>query len=513
MIITRPLFGLAATAVAAFCVLVPPASAKDGQVRLRLESTNAFIQVRGAEDEDWHIQASHNLTTWTHLASLGTLLSGGTNALSRSLATLSEPHCFYRALKTSGLYDPALLRTISLTFSQANWQTLLTNGRTTGSNVLGNLTLDNGAAVSGVGARYRGNTSFTMGGAKKSLNIEMDFTNAQSRLMGYKTINLNNAAGDETVMREPLYFSIMQQYTVCPKGALAKLYINGEYWGVYSLAQNGDGDLIKEWFPSNAGDRWRAPNVGGGTGRGGAGGGGVRAVGGGGGGGFGGSDSALSYLGANVAAYQANYELKTGDGVFGGVIAAYPAGTKVRFYLEARSGNAAKAASFSPAKAEVKTFSFRVMAFPAATTPVVINELMAANSSTLADPQGDYDDWVELFNVTYQDLDLTGCYLSDDPTIPRKWPFPSGTMIPARGYLLVWLDEDGNAESGLHANFKSSSGGEQVLLVDKDENGNALLDSVTFGTQPADRSYGRTPGDSSAFVVMPPTPGSLNTAP
>jgi hypothetical protein len=74
----------------------------------------------------------------------------------------------------------------------------------------------------------------------------------------------------------------------------------------------------------------------------------------------------------------------------------------------------------------------------AADTDVVINEIMAANVHTLVDPQGEYDDWIELHNVTDQEVDLSGRYLTDDPTVPRKWSFPAGTRIPGRGFLLVW---------------------------------------------------------------------------
>ena len=63
------------------------------------------------------------------------------------------------------------------------------------------------------------------------MNIEIDYTNATARLMGYKTVNLNNAYGDETIMREPLYFNVMRQYTVCPQASLAKVYINGAVLG------------------------------------------------------------------------------------------------------------------------------------------------------------------------------------------------------------------------------------------------------------------------------------------
>jgi len=167
-----------------------------------------------------------------------TALLPGADAPSVSTGSPDATHCFYRAVKATGLYHIMVVRTISLTFTQSNWLTLLANGRTTGSNTLATLVLDNSATNYGVGVRDRGNTSFTGMGpsgtpAKKSLNLEIDYTNAASRLRGYKTLNLNNAYMDESLMREPLYFNVMRQYTVCPHSSFAKLYINGAYWGMW----------------------------------------------------------------------------------------------------------------------------------------------------------------------------------------------------------------------------------------------------------------------------------------
>ena len=113
------------------------------------------------------------------------------------------------------------------------------------------------------------------------------------------TVNLNNAFGDYTIMREALYFETMRLYTTCPRGAMARVFINGSLWGVYSLVQQENGQLINSYFPSNDGDRWRTPNA-------------PLGGGGGGGGGFSGSNSALSYLSStSIATYQPNYFLQT----------------------------------------------------------------------------------------------------------------------------------------------------------------------------------------------------------
>src|SRR5436190_3723124 len=279
----------------AITALLSFANAAERQILLRTESANALIQVQGDVDDEWRIETSSDLVTWTNLTSFGTLLSGQTNAPSRSVGGLADLQRFYRALKTAGLYDPTLFRTISLTFTQSNWGTLLASGRKTGSNVLCILSMDNGATNYGVGARYKGNTSFILSGTKKSINIELDTTNTATALMGFETINLNNAAGDETIMREPLYFNVMSKYTPCPRGSMARVHINGALWGVYSLIQQENGQLIKEWFPSNDGDRWRAPNAADG-----------------GGAGFTSSNSAFAYFNTtNIFSYRSRYELKT----------------------------------------------------------------------------------------------------------------------------------------------------------------------------------------------------------
>ena len=146
-------------------------------------------------------------------------------------------------------------------------------------------------------------------------------------------------------------------------------------------------------------------------------------------------------------------------------------------------------------------------------SPVVINELMADNDNIIADPQGDYDDWLELHNLTDNAVLLTGMYLSDKEGEPTKWQFPENTEIPANGYLIVWLDENGeDAPDGLHANFKLSKGGETVMLVDTDARGNTVLDSVTFGEQETDVAFGRLPNGTGDFQVVESTPGAENMA-
>jgi len=146
--------------------------------------------------------------------------------------------------------------------------------------------------------------------------------------------------------------------------------------------------------------------------------------------------------------------------------------------------------------------------------PLEINELMASNSNSMRDPQGEYDDWIEIHNAGPYPIDTGNMYLTDDLTMPAKWRIPgnrpAATTIPAGGYLLVWADED-VADSGLHANFKLSADGEETGLFDGD--GATPIDSVVFPEQTPGITYGRDPnaGNDWRFLAVP-TPGAKNDA-
>jgi hypothetical protein len=144
--------------------------------------------------------------------------------------------------------------------------------------------------------------------------------------------------------------------------------------------------------------------------------------------------------------------------------------------------------------------------------PLFINEVMADNVSTKSDPQGDFDDWIEIYNASDHAVSLAGMYLTDDLSNPRKWRFPTTTlaktMVLAHHYVLVWADGDTEA-SGLHAGFSLSAKGEEVGLADA--NG-VLIDAVSFGPMAADVSFGRLPdGGPSLQYLDYPTPGAGNS--
>ena len=66
-----------------------------------------------------------------------------------------------------------------------------------------------------------------------------------------------------------------------------------------------------------------------------------------------------------------------------------------------------------------------------------INEFMSSNSASIADDDGDYSDWIELYNAGSSSVNIEGWGLSDNPSNPHKWVFPEYVIQPGE-HLLVW---------------------------------------------------------------------------
>lgn len=667
----------------------------------------------------------------------------------------SDGHMLITGAKApEGLYDSAIIRSIYLDFPQSNYWQLLTNNYQSGTDLPATMTVD-GEIFDSVGVRFKGQTSYSMtqGSQKKSFNISLDFARADQKLMGYKTLNLNNAFQDASFLREVFYLHQIKRHIPAAKANFVQLYINGQNWGLYPNVQQLNKDYLEEWFFSNDGINWRADRPDG-VGPGGPG-----------GGGWGDGTAALNYLGPDTATYKQYYTLKSsgldnpwdylvatcnalnntpaaelpdvlpdfldvdrtlwylaseiafcdddsyvykgkmdyyvyydpetgrmtplefdgnsvmttnlvtwspfynankvnypllnkmlavpiwrqrylahlrtiiedqldpavcnsmldnyktmidalvqadpkklysytqftsgvtglknfitlrrnnllanaevaqqapvineavyqnsagqawappqageaavvtahvnsangifgvnlfhatglagnftplqmhddgqhndgaaGDGLFGATIPGLAAGTWVRFYIEAVSANAARSVSYLPKGAEHDVFVYQVVPQSASNTSVVINELMASNTATVTDENGQYDDWIELYNKSNQPVDISGYYLTDNPANLDKWDLPQGTVIPANGYLIIWADED-SSQGPLHCNFKLAAGGEALYFLTPNLE---MVDSVTFGQQETDMGYARVPNGTGNFVIQTPTFNASN---
>lgn len=158
---------------------------------------------------------------------------------------------------------------------------------------------------------------------------------------------------------------------------------------------------------------------------------------------------------------------------------------------------------------------------------IYINEILASNVSTNADMVdfGDFSDWIELYNDENSSVDISGFYITDNLANPTKWQIPASTIIPAKGYYLIWADDFDDipgqdyirswwpsnipyTTQWSHTNFKLAKEGEEVGLYNTTGD---LLDSIIYGGQVEDVSYGRKPdGTSNWFYFGEPTPSSSN---
>jgi hypothetical protein len=148
---------------------------------------------------------------------------------------------------------------------------------------------------------------------------------------------------------------------------------------------------------------------------------------------------------------------------------------------------------------------------PVADASVSINEIVASNS-IIRDEHGDKDDYFELYNNGAEPVNISGWYVSDKKGVPMLWQLPNdaSAIIPAKGFLVLWADEQTH-QGALHVDFKLSATGEFISLYAQNKYGQLILkDSVTFPSLLANQSYSRVPDGGSQWLIQSPTPFASN---
>ncbi len=144
-----------------------------------------------------------------------------------------------------------------------------------------------------------------------------------------------------------------------------------------------------------------------------------------------------------------------------------------------------------------------------------VNEFMADNDAVLADESGEYDDWIEIYNRNTFPINIGGLYFTDNFSKPTKHLIPRTdpqlTTIPAKGYLVLWAD-DQVTQGVLHLAFKLDRTAEQIGMAQSLDAGVVFIDSLTFSAQSTNRSYGRSPDGAGTWSTFSsPTPRGSNT--
>ena len=186
------------------------------------------------------------------------------------------------------------------------------------------------------------------------------------------------------------------------------------------------------------------------------------------------------------------------DGVYGADVIIN--NTTVQFYIYAENSGMGK---FSPVRAEHEFHTISSVA------ELVINEFMADNDTEIADNNGDFSDWIELYNNTNNSIFLGDYYLTDDASDPTQWQLPTEDILPGE-FKLIWASGDITGGTD-HANFKLSKSGEEIGLYYSSAMGLDTIDYLSYSTQTTDVSYGRSYDASPDWIFFNvPTPNASN---
>ncbi len=153
---------------------------------------------------------------------------------------------------------------------------------------------------------------------------------------------------------------------------------------------------------------------------------------------------------------------------------------------------------------------------PAVSVPaLVINEFMAENVSGLKDEEGDWEDWIEIYNAGDTSVNLDGWSLTDDPHRPGQWVFPA-VSLAAKRYLVVFASGKNRrptvANARLHTNFKLGIAGEYLGLYNAESPRLAVCElAPRYPEQRNDVAFGRHPSGAWRYFTAA-TPGAANAS-
>lgn len=146
--------------------------------------------------------------------------------------------------------------------------------------------------------------------------------------------------------------------------------------------------------------------------------------------------------------------------------------------------------------------------FSSAHGALMISEVLANNVSAVS-VGSVYPAIIELHNSGGTPTDLGGMSITDDLAVPRKFVIPTGTSIEAGGFVALYGE---GAPVGSPLPFSPRIGGGTIYFHNSPANGGALIDSITFGPQPADFSIGRTGPTLTSWALCTPSIGAANSA-
>lgn len=162
---------------------------------------------------------------------------------------------FFKIISASAqtdFYASDSIQTIEIHFDFSNWDFRMD----TAKHGMDDYTMAasvsvNGQVFNSVGVKYKGNSSYDSTYKKNPLHIELNHYIPQTYL-GIEDIKLSNCYADPSMIREVLAYGILGEYMYCGKANFAKVYINGDFIGLYSNTQNINKKLCLKGFFSSS---------------------------------------------------------------------------------------------------------------------------------------------------------------------------------------------------------------------------------------------------------------------
>ena len=153
------------------------------------------------------------------------------------------------AQTSNDLFDVNVLQEIRLDVNPADWQAIQDNPASD-AYYLADLHWRN-ITVGRVGIRQRGGS--TRSGIKPSLHVDINRYEDQT-FLGLKSFNLKNNVHDASMMKDRLVMEVYSRFGVpVQRHVSAKLYVNGDYYGVYGLIETVDKTFLQRVFNENDG--------------------------------------------------------------------------------------------------------------------------------------------------------------------------------------------------------------------------------------------------------------------
>ena len=155
------------------------------------------------------------------------------------------------------LWSQAVVHDVYLQFHQLSYLDTLSTNYTADVYTVCDLTID-GQVLSNSGAKYKGNSSYNNPGPKKSFKLDLNEFVAGQEYDGIKKFNLNNGFKDPSFLREKLMLDFLVAHGIAaPRCSYARVYVNGNYWGLYTLVEEVNNDFCDRWFGSSSGNRFK----------------------------------------------------------------------------------------------------------------------------------------------------------------------------------------------------------------------------------------------------------------